>query len=272
MSNTKNKRLKNMNKIGFIGGGKMACAILKGIINSFDKIIVSAKSQATIQKISDEFKVDVTLSNSEVVKNADIIILAVKPFILRDVLEEIKPFLKKNKLIISIAAGVSIKTIEDILGQIPVIRVMPNTPSLVNEGMSAICKGNFADEENVKITNKIFKSVGEVIESDEKYIDIITAISGSGPAFYYYIINEIAKAGQKLGLNYETCLKLSAQTALGSAKMVMKSGVTPEQLIINVTTPGGCTAEGNKVLKDNNVSKILYETIEKTVQKAKVLG
>ena len=149
---------------------------------------------------------------------------------------------------------------------------MPNTPALVNEGMSAVCKGTFAKEEHVKIAFNIFKSVGKVIEADEKYIDIITAISGSGPAFYYYIINEIAKSGQKLGMDYDTCLKLSAQTALGAAKMIMESGINPEQLIINVTTPGGCTAVGNDVLKDNNISDILFDTIEKTMKKAYELG
>ena len=161
---------------------------------------------------------------------------------------------------------------EEIVGDIPVVRIMPNTPALVNEGMSAICRGNYATEEHSKIALEIFKSVGKVVESDEKYIDIITAISGSGPAFYYYIINEIAKAGEKLGLDYQTCLKLSTQTAYGAAKMIMDTDVSPEQLIINVTTPGGCTAVGNEVLKENNVSAILGETIEKTMLKAKALG
>ncbi len=272
MSNTKNKRLNIMNKIGFIGGGKMACAIIKGIKNSYTEILVSAKTEATLKKLSDNFQVKTTLSNIEVAKNSDVVILSVKPFILREVLEEIKSFLTKDKLVISIAAGISINTIEEIIGKIPVIRVMPNTPALVNAGMSAICAGNCALKEHINIAFDIFKTTGEVIQIEEKYIDIITAISGSGPAFYYYIINEIAKAGETLGLDYQTCLKLSAQTALGSAKMIMESGTTPEQLIVNVTTPGGCTAEGNKVLNESEISKILKETIEKTEQKAFELG
>ena len=149
---------------------------------------------------------------------------------------------------------------------------MPNTPSLVNEGMSAICKGDFAKDEHSKIALEIFRSVGKVVESEEKYIDIITAISGSGPAFYYYIIDEIAKAGEKLGLDYQTCLKLSAQTAYGAAKMIMETEVNPEQLITNVTTPGGCTAVGNEVLKEQKISDILFDTIEKTAEKAYELG
>ena len=265
-----------MNKIGFIGGGKMATAIMKGIINSSlykaENIVVSDKNEDSLKKLEQEYSVKTSLDNIEVVKNSKIILLAVKPFVLKDVLNEIKPFLTKEHIIFSIAAGVSIKTMEEVVGDIPVVRIMPNTPALVNEGMSAICKGNFATDEQSKMALEIFKSVGNVIEAEEKYIDIITAISGSGPAFYYYIINEIAKAGEKLGLDYQTCLKLSAQTAYGSAKMIMETDVNPEQLIINVTTPGGCTEVGNSVLKENKISEILFDTIEKTAQKACELG
>ncbi len=265
-----------MNKIGFIGGGKMASAIIKGIVNSHwcknQDIIVSDKNESSLALLKENFNIQVTTSNIEIAKTSDIILLAVKPFVLRDVLEEIKPFITKKHLVLSIAAGISINTIEEILGEVSVIRIMPNTPALVNEGMSAICPGKYTDKNQVKTALEIFNSVGKVIESDEKYIDIITAISGSGPAFYYYIIDEIAKAGHKLGLDYETCLKLSAQTAFGSAKMIMESGISPEQLIINVTTPGGCTAVGNDVLKENNISDILFDTIEKTAQKAFELG
>ena len=265
-----------MNKIGFIGGGKMASAIMKGIINSGyckkENIFVSDKNKDALKVLKENFAVNTVQDNKYVAENADIIIFAVKPFVLRDVLEEIKTCVNQNKLVLSIAAGISIKTIEEILGSIPVIRIMPNTPALVNAGMSAVCRGTYAKENHSQIALDIFKSVGSAIETDEKYIDIITAISGSGPAFYYYFIEQIARAGEKLGLDYNTCLTLSAQTALGSAKMVMESGINPEQLIVNVTTPGGCTAVGNDVLKDNNVDKILYETIEKTMQKAFELG
>ena len=265
-----------MNKIGFIGGGKMATAIIKGIINSKwcepNNIFVSDKNEQALDSLKENYQVSTTIDNLEVVKNSNIILLAVKPFVLRDVLNEIKDFVQKDTLVLSIAAGISIKTIQEILGDVAVIRIMPNTPALVNEGMSAICKADNVTVEQVEIAKTIFENVGEVIVSDEKYIDIITAISGSGPAFYYYVIDEIAKAGEKLGLDYQTCLKLSAQTALGSAKMIMETNVSPEQLIINVTTPGGCTAVGNEVLKENKTADILFDTIKKTAQKANELG
>lgn len=265
-----------MNRIGFIGGGKMATAIIKGIINSSwcqeKEIIVSDKNEDTLKLLSETYKINTTLSNIDVIKNSNIILFAVKPFVLRDVLNEIKPYINKNHIILSIAAGISINTIEGIVGNIPVIRIMPNTPALVNEGMSAICKGNYANNQHSELATEIFKSVGKIVEAEEKDIDIITAISGSGPAFYYYIINEIAKAGEKLGLDYKTSLKLSTQTAIGSAKMIMEAGINPEQLIINVTTPGGCTAVGNEILKENKISEILFDTIEKTAKKAFELG
>ena len=261
-----------MNKIGFIGGGKMATAIMKGIINSnwceAKNIFVSDKNEDALKILEKEYAVQTSLDNIEIVKNSKILLFAVKPFVLRDVLNEIKPYLTKEHIIFSIAAGISIKTMEEIVGDIPVVRIMPNTPALVNEGMSAICKGNFANEEHSQIALEIFKSVGKVVESDEKYIDIITAISGSGPAFYYYIIDEIAKAGEKLGLDYQTCLKLSAQTAYGAAKMIMETKISPAQLITNVTTPGGCTAVGNDILKEEKISDILFDTIEKTTKKS----
>ncbi len=265
-----------MNKIGFIGGGKMATAILKGIINSNwcnpAEIIVSDKNEDALKYLKDNYSINVTTDNNQVVNSSKIILFAVKPFVIRDIMNDIKTSITKEHIVLSIAAGISINTIEEILGKIPVIRIMPNTPALVNEGMSAICKGHFADDKHAKIAEEIFNSVGKVINSEEKYIDIITAVSGSSPAFYYYFINEIAKAGEKLGLDYKTCLKLSAQTAYGSAKMVLESGIDPEQLIINVTTPGGCTAVGNEVLKEYKTSDIIFETIEKTAKKAFELG
>lgn len=265
-----------MNKIGFIGGGKMATAIIKGIINSGlypkENIFVSDKNIDALNSLKENYGVNVTQDNFEVVKNANILMFAVKPFVLREVLTELKDNISDSHVVMSIAAGISISSIEEIVGNVPVIRIMPNTPALVNAGMSAVCKGNYSTDNDIKLALDILKNIGEVVHTDEKYIDIITAVSGSSPAFYYYVINEIARAGEKLGLDYETALKLSAQTAMGSAKMIMETGVSPEQLIINVTTPGGCTEVGNKVLVENKVSEILFDTIEKTAQKANELG
>lgn len=263
--------------IGFIGAGKMATAIIKGLLKSglFDKnhIIASEPNKDYAHKIEKELGIKMVHNNREAAAEADIILLAVKPFVVKEVLTEIEDRIDNSKVIITIAAGISSSRVEEILEkEARVIKVMPNTPALLGEGMSAVCKGEHATEEDFETVIKIFESVGKVIKAKEEDIDAITGVSGSGPAFYYYIIDEIAKAGEKLGLDYKTALMLSAQTALGSAKMILESGVEPQQLITNVTTPGGTTAEGNKVLNESNISDILFETVEKTAKKSELMG
>ena len=275
--------------IGFIGAGKMATAIINGLKSSKlfkpENIIASEPNKEYAHKIirglaylgalraMKELGIKMVHNNREAAANADIILLAVKPFVVKDVLTEIEDRIDDTKLIITIAAGISSKKVEEILEKTArVIKVMPNTPALLGCGMSAVCKGEHATGEDFEEVVKIFESVGKVIKAKEEDIDAITGVSGSGPAFYYYIIDEIAKAGEKLGLDYKTALLLSAQTALGSAKMILESGVDPKQLITNVTTPGGTTAEGNKVLNESNISEILFETVKKTAEKSALMG
>ncbi len=263
--------------IGFIGAGKMATAIINGLKSSKlfkqENIIASEPNKEYAHKIEKNLGIKIVHNNREAASQADIILLAVKPFVVKEVLTEIEDKIDETKLIITIAAGISTAKVEEILEKkARVIKVMPNTPALLGYGMSAVCKGEHAKAEDFEEVVKIFESVGRVIKAKEQDIDAITGVSGSGPAFYYYIINEIAKAGAKLGLDYETSLLLSAQTALGSAKMILDSGVDPEQLITNVTTPGGTTAEGNKVLSESNISEILFETVQKTAEKSALMG
>ena len=264
-------------KIAFIGAGKMATAIIKGLLTSGlykkDDIFASEPNTNIYESISDELGIKIVPENIFVVEKANIIFLSVKPFVVKDVLEEIKDKIDDTKLIISIAAGISSRKIEEYLGKSArIVKVMPNTPALLGEGISAVCKGEHATDKDFETVLKIFECVGKVVKAEEKDIDAITGVSGSGPAFYYYIINEIAKAGEKLGLDYDTSLKLSAQTALGASKMILETGLSPEQLIVNVTTPGGTTAEGNKVLNESNISEILFETVQKTALKSELMG
>ena len=263
-------------KIGFIGAGKMATAIIKGIIDSnfcdSKNIFVSDTNHNALLKMEDELGITPVKTNNDVVKSVDIIFCAVKPFVLKDVLNEIKKDFSDEKLLVSIAAGISISSIEEYTSNMPVIRVMPNTPAFVKAGMSAICRGTYATEEHSDLICKIFNSLGLAVKEEEKNIDIITAISGSGPAFFYYFINEFAKAGEKFGLKKETALLLAAQTALGSAKMALETGISLEQLIINVTTPGGCTEVGNNVLAENQTNEIIEKVVKSTMDKAISLG
>ena len=263
--------------ICFIGAGKMASAIIKGLLSSqtFDRnhVIAAEVNENTAKLASENFGIKVYSQAQEAVSKADIVLIATKPFVVPELLESIKGSINENQLIISIAAGITFEKVEKALGHDKrIVRVMPNTPALLECGMSAICKNNSATPEDLNTVETIFSKIGKVIKCEEKDIDAVTGVSGSGPAFYYYIINAIAKAGENLGLDYKTALTLSAQTALGAAKMIMETGSTPEELITAVTTPGGTTAEGNKVLNESNISEILFETVRKTAEKSALMS
>ena len=205
--------------------------------------------------------------------DSDVIFVATKPNYVPAVLDEIKDEITPEKLVVSIAAGVSTEKIEKIIGMKRVVRVMPNTPALVLEGMSGVCKGAYALDDDAEFVLELLSNIGKAIEVSEEQMDIVTAISGSGPAFFYKVIEDMARAGEKLGLEYEKSLELATQTALGSAKMVMNRGEIPVQTLIdNVATKGGCTFVGISVMNDEHSDKLFYDTIEQTAKKAHELG
>jgi pyrroline-5-carboxylate reductase len=264
-------------KIGFIGCGKMASAIIKGIISSKFLPAENIKGSEINKEIAELAKqrlgIDVITNNTELVSNADIIFIATKPNYVSDILEKIKDKITSNKLIVSIAAGVSTSKIEKIIGKQRVVRVMPNTPALVLEGMSGVCKGSFATEQDAQFVIELLSNIGKAIEVTEEQIDIVTAISGSGPAFFYKVMEDMARAGEKLGLDYEKSLQLAVQTAIGSAKMINQRGETPVQTLIdNVATKGGCTFVGITVMNEENSEKLFYDVINQTTKKASELG
>ena len=255
-------------KIGFIGLGKMANAIIQGILrNNKNTEIYGFDPNSSIEGVK---KLN---SNSQVVENADIIFFCTKPFVIKDVFDEVKDVCDNEKIFVSIAAGISLSVMEEHLGsQRKFVRVMPNTPALVAQGACAVVKGNYTTQKDLDEVKNILSNIGIVTEQTEDKINAITALSGSGPAYYYFLIEKMAKSAEKLGLDYQTALKLSAQTALGSAKMIMETGMSVEELIRAVTTPGGCTAVGNDILNSSKISEILDDTIEKTAKKASELG
>jgi len=266
-------------KIGFIGSGKMAGAIIKGLIKTgFTSVEDITATQAESHGLEEKSKklggISVILDNKELVQNSDVIFVAVKPNQVVDVLAEIKPFVTSDKLVVSIAAGVSILKLENNLPEkTRVVRVMPNTPALVGEGMSGMVGGKSAKTEDIDFIKKLLSTIGKCIVVDnESQMDIVTAISGSGPAFFYKVINDIARAGEKLGLDYDKALLLSIQTAIGSAKMAMQRDVNMETLISNVATKGGCTRVGVDVMDAENIDGILYKTIKSTTDRAHELG
>lgn len=263
--------------IGFIGCGKMASAIIKGIqgVEESDSFtILGSELNEEIAKVaSDRLGIKVFADNKELAKCSDIVFIATKPNYVAEVVEEIKSVLTSDKLIVSIAAGVSTSKIESIISDARVIRVMPNTPALVKLGMFGVCKGSKANDEDLNLIVKLLSNLGKCITVEESQIDIVTAISGSGPAFFYQVIEDIARAGEKLGLDYEKTLVLATQTALGSAQMVFNRGETSVQTLIdNVATKGGCTFVGITEMKEQHSDKLFYDVIDKTTQKANALG
>ena len=263
------------NNLGFIGFGKMAGAICRGVVNSgfinSENIYAYDINTDSLKKNADETGINPVFDIKKLPEKVSNILIATKPFVVDEVINNIKDIVK-DKLIISILAGINIRTYEEKLDGARIIRVMPNTPAMVNEGMSVICGGHKSDENDVNFVVNMFSKLGRAIVSDETLINAVTAVSGSGPAFYYYIIDKIAKSGVELGLDYDTSLRLSAQTALGAAKMILQTETAPEELIRAVTTPNGTTAEGNRVLEESDIEKVLFNTIEKTYKRAVELG
>lgn len=261
--------------IGFIGCGKMAGAIIKGISSNKDCLVRG--SEITLQSAkyaSKKLGIEVFSDNKRLALISDIIFIATKPNEVEKVITEIAPCIERtDKLVVSIAAGVTTEKIEAVLDDARVVRVMPNTPALVKLGMFGICKGTFATNDDVKYIVKLLSYIGRCITVEESQMNIVTAISGSGPAFFYQIIEDMARAGEKLGLDYEKSLVLAAQTALGSAQMVFKRGEnTVQALIDHVATKGGCTYVGVSEMKAQNSDKFFYNVIGKTTKKAGELG
>lgn len=264
-------------KIGFIGCGHMASAIISGIISSnfiaSENICASEVNEDFAKKKKNELGIEVYTNNKLIAKNSNVIFIATKPNLVKDVLREIRDEFTSDKLVVSIAAGVSTQTIEnEIEKEIPVVRVMPNAPAMVLEGMSGIVCGKYAENEHVEFVKNLLSNIGKCIVIEENKIDVLTAISGSGPAFFYEIIHEMALAGEKLGLDYDKSILLAAQTAIGSAKLMLQSELTPAELVKNISTKGGCTEVGVSFMKDAKTDEIFYEIIKKTADKANALG
>ncbi len=255
----------------------MGEALLRGILGSGlmppADILASDANLEKLNSLSSELGVTAVNNNSELVKKADIILFAVKPNIIRTVLSEISSVLNQPKWCISIAAGVSTATIEDVLQTgSAVVRVMPNTPAMVYEGMAAVCPGRYASEEHVQKTKRILQAVGKVIVVQEKLMDVVTALSGSGPAFVSLIIESLADAAVQLGLNREDASVMAAQTVLGTGKMAVETGDHPAVLKNKVTSPGGTTAAGLYELERCGVRAAFIDAVVAAALRSKQLS
>ncbi len=207
------------------------------------------------------------------VTGADIILVAVKPAVIPTVLTDIAPFLSPSQLVVSIAAGVRLEKMESLLPEgVPVVRVMPNTPSLIGKGATALSRGTNATEAHLSLAQTLFDAVGITVEVPEKLLDAVTGLSGSGPAYVYLIIEALADGGVKQGLPRDTARLLAAQTVLGASEMVLSSDQHPAQLKDNVTTPGGTTIAGLHVLERAAVRCALMDAVEASTERSRELS
>ena len=272
--------LKNK-KLGFIGGGNMAEAIIRGLLSaSFieaKNIFVSEPSKSKRDTLHAEYKIKVTADNLELVKKCEIIILAVKPQILKDVLHDIRSLVDRDKLIISVAAGVPISIIDGVLSgkenkKFSVVRTMPNTPALVQEGVTAIASGKHVSKTAMKIAHRIFEAVGRTVDVEEDHLDAVTGVSGSGPAYIFMILEALSDAGVKMGLSREVSNALTIQTVLGSAKLARESGKHPGELKDMVTSPAGTTIAGLHALEEGGLRTTLMNAVEDATLRSRELG
>ncbi len=271
-------RLLSNHKIAVIGAGNMGRAIIGGLLKGNDadagQISASRRSERALKALAEQFPgINTSSNNAETVKDATIVILAVKPQMVIKVIKEIKTAVTEKTLIISVLAGITTQTLQERFElNLPVVRTMPNTPALVDEGATAICAGDYASEENLDSARAVFEAVGSVEAVPEYLMDAITGLSGSGPAYIYMIIEALTDAGVKQGIPRMIAASLSAQTVLGAAKMVIETGKHPAILKDEVTTPGGTTISAIAELESHGLRNMLINAVATATARSKELS
>lgn len=259
-------------KIGFIGCGKMGQALINGLLkkSNIDRklIQVSAKTETTLKKVKEVFDVQTTTNNKVIGKWADIIVLAVKPDLHEQVITEIKTEISSSTIIVTIAAGITLQFLEQSFGRpVKVVRAMPNTPSLVGEGMTALCFHELVTESERERISNIFKSFGQVEVFPEPLMNSIPAISGSSPAYVYIMIEALADGAVKQGISRDKAYKLAAQAVLGAAKMVLETELHPGVLKDQVCTPGGATIAAVAALEEHRFRSSILSAMESCTER-----
>ncbi|MCM2315825.1 MAG: pyrroline-5-carboxylate reductase [Thermoanaerobaculia bacterium] len=263
--------------IGFVGAGNMAEALIRGLLKGghvdASKISASGPRTERMAELGERFGIHTTTDNREVVARSGILVLSVKPQIMRRVLSEIADTLRDDVLVISIAAGVPIATIEARLRrEVRIIRAMPNTPALVDAGATAIARGEHATADDVVLATRIFDAVGITVVLEEIHLDAVTGLSGSGPAYMFLILEALSDAGVKVGLSRRNAQQLAAQTVLGSAKLLLETNYHPGLLKDMVTSPGGTAIAGLHTLEAGGLRTTLMNAVEVATNRSKELG
>ncbi len=264
-------------RVAVLGAGKMGGILLQAFLK--DRLLRPDQLQATVlhrkraEMLTEQMGVVVSTDNVAAAGDADVILLGVKPSQVPEVVEQIAPVLSPEKLLISFAASVQTSAIEQAARcEIPVVRAMPNTPAAVAEGVTALCGGRYCTADTMALAQRIFSTVGRTVLVDERHMDAVTGLSGSGPAFLYIIIEALAEAGVNVGLPREVATLLAAQTTLGSARMVLETGSHPALLKDAVTTPAGCTVDGILELEEGGLRVTLIKAVKRATQRARELA
>jgi pyrroline-5-carboxylate reductase len=263
-------------KIGFIGGGAICEALLGGLINKeiVDPGLVSVHDVVPerLQYLKQRFDIHAHGSGKQVVKTSDILFLTVKPQVMGKVLPEIGAQVSRQTLVVSVAAGITLASIEQHMPEVPVIRVMPNTPVAVGAGMTAVARGTYATEESAQLVAALFSSVGRSVIVDESMMDAVTGLSGSGPAFMFLMLDALSDAGVRVGFPRQTAKLLAAQTMMGAAKMMLDTGEHPAQLRDMVTSPSGTSIAGVHVLEEKAVRAALIDAVVAATNRSREMG
>ncbi len=263
--------------LGFVGGGQMAEALIKGLLSKEllkpGRITASDLSEDRRNHLKESFGINITSENKEAVTGSEIVILAVKPQVMSIVLEDIGPVVSSNHIVVSIAAGITIHSLEKRLPEgTRVVRVMPNTPALVQAGAAALCKGTVASPGDLDIVRQILEAVGKAVVVPEALMDAVTGLSGSGPAYVFTVIEGLIDAGVREGLPRTVAQELVVQTVLGAALMCQNTGKHPAELTAMVTSPGGTTVAGLHVLERAALRGILLDAVRAATERSRELG
>jgi pyrroline-5-carboxylate reductase len=264
-------------RIGFVGGGNMGEALIRGLLGT--KVVPAALLSATdvrserTAQLAKQFGITAHGDNLRLVRETDVVVLAVKPQIMATVVAEIAPAVTARHLLISIAAGVSTAAIRTALGkEARIVRVMPNTPALVLQGAAAVAKGRGLEAEDLAVAQAIFGAVGRVVVLDESLMDAVTGLSGSGPAYVALVVEALADGGVNMGLDRATALTLATQTVLGAAQLLVETGMHPGALKDMVSSPGGTTIAGITALEDGGLRATLIRAVERATVRSRELG
>ncbi|SRR6266571_2140791 len=259
--------------IAVLGAGKIGESLIGGLLEARlvdpRQVVATARHQERLDLLEEKFKIGTTLGNAQAVRGAAVVILAVKPQAMEEVLAELRGKVTRRQVVLSVAASVPTTFIEKRLASgVPVVRAMPNTPCLIRQGMTAICRGRHATDHHMETARRIFTTLGRCLTLEEKHMDAVTALSASGPAYLYVVIESLAEGGVKVGLPRDVATTLAAQMVLGSAAMVLQSGEHPAKLKDGVTTPAGCTIDGLLELEEGGLRVTLIKAVVRATRRA----